>query len=350
MKNLPSTFTRRDFLKLSAAGLLGLLISDLGLDKVEAGAPSLQRQGRTCWSSLTIYDKPSFDATELHKYGRDVVVPITGELQVEDEYRYHWNSLWYQIGDEGYAHSAHLQPVYTKYNMPVFDIPEGGLLAELTVPWISVREGWGFVNKPKLRYYYGTTHWVDQIVQDEYDGSYWYRVYDRQTKGFYYLPSYSLRIVPAEELAPISPNVAPEDKHIYVDLTSQTLVAYEGDTPVMTSLVASGWGSTPTPTGTFSTYHKAPSVHMTDGAGDAANYDLPGVPWVSFFTGNGDAFHGVYWHNDFGDPRSHGCVNTPDNVAKFIYLWTTPNVPFGEDYLHLPGEGTRVEIVGQGRM
>jgi hypothetical protein len=84
---------------------------------------------------------------------------------------------------------------------------------------------------------------------------------------------------------------------------------------------------------------------MTDGAGDAANYDLPGVPWVSFFTGNGDAFHGAYWHNDFGDPRSHGCINTPDNVAKFIYLWSNPYVPPGEDYLHLPGEGTRVEVV-----
>ena len=84
---------------------------------------------------------------------------------------------------------------------------------------------------------------------------------------------------------------------------------------------------------------------MIGGAGDENNYDLPGVPWVSFFTGNGDAFHGAYWHNDFGDPRSHGCINAPDNVAKFIYLWSNPYVPPGEDYLHLPGQGTRVEIV-----
>ena len=69
-------------------------------------------------------------------------------------------------------------------------------------------------------------------MQDDYDGSYWYRIYDRQVKKHYYLPTYSLRIVPDEELAPISPNVAPDDKHIFVDLTSQTMVAYEGDTPV----------------------------------------------------------------------------------------------------------------------
>ena len=343
MKNLPSTFTRRDFLKFSAAGMLGLLMAELGLDKVEAGAPPLPRQGRTCWSSLTIYDKPSFNGTVLNLYGRDVVLPITEELYIEGEHAY--NHVWYRIGDEGFAHSAYLQPVLTSYNLPVFDIPASGVLAEVTIPFVPVRKGFGFVFRPKLRYYYGTTHWVDQIILDDADGSYWYRIYDRQVNDYFYLPSYALRIVPDEELAPISPNVAPEEKHIFVDIASQSMVAYEGDTPVITSLVASGWGGTPTPLGVFSTYHKAPSVHMTDGAGDAANYDLPGVPWVSFFTGNGDSFHGVYWHNDFGDKRSHGCVNLPDNVAKFIYLWSTPTVPPGEDYVHLPGQGTRVEIV-----
>lgn len=343
MRNLPSTFTRRDFLKFSAAGALSLLLADLGLSKAYAGAPPLQKQGRTTWSSLTIYDKPSFSGKKVNLYGRDVILPITEEMIIEGEHAY--NHLWYRIGNEGYAHSANLQPVVTSYNLPVFDIPENGVLAELTIPFMPIRLGAGFIYRPKMRYYYGTTYWVNRIVQDTDDGSYWYRIYDRVTETYYFLPSYSLRIIPDEELAPISPDISAEEKSLYVDLESQVVVAYEGDTPVMTSLVASGWGGTPTPAGTFSTYHKAPSVHMTDGAGDAANYDLPGVPWVSFFTGNGDAFHGTYWHNDFGDPRSHGCVNTPDNVAKFIYLWTTPYVPPGEDYLHLPGEGTRVEVV-----
>ncbi|MBC8335367.1 MAG: L,D-transpeptidase family protein [Anaerolineales bacterium] len=343
MQNLPSTFTRRDFLKFSAAGVLSLLLADLGISKAYAGAPPLQRQGRTTWSSLTIYDKPSFSGKKVNLYGRDVILPITEEMIIEGEHAY--NHLWYRIGNEGYAHSANLQPVVTSYNMPVFDIPESGVLAELTIPFVPIRLGAGFVYRPKMRYYYGTTYWVNQIIQDPDDGSYWYRIYDQVTETYYFLPSYSLRIIPDEELAPISPEMPAEEKSLYVDLESQVMVAYEGDTPVMTSLVASGWGGTPTPIGTFSTYHKAPSVHMTDGAGDAANYDLPGVPWVSFFTGNGDAFHGTYWHNDFGDPRSHGCVNTPDNVSKFIYLWTTPYVPPGEDYLHLPGEGTRVEVV-----
>lgn len=343
MKNFPSTFTRRDFLKFSAAGTLGLLMAELGIYKVDAGAPPLQRQGRTTWSSLTVYDTPSFNGTVVNVYGRDVVLPITEELYIEDEHAY--NHVWYRIGNEGFAHSAYLQPVYTSYNLPIFEIPENGALAELTIPFMPIRLGPGFIFKPKRRYYYGTTHWVDAILQDENDGTYWYRVYDREEQAHYYLPTYSLRFVLDEELAPLSPNVAPEEKHIYVDIETQSMVAYEGDVPVATSLVASGWGGTPTPTGTFYTYHKAPSVHMTDGAGDEANYDLPGVPWVSFFTGNGDSFHGTYWHNDFGDPRSHGCVNVPNNIAKFIYLWTTPHVPPNEEYLHLPGQGTRVEIV-----
>ncbi len=343
MKNLPSTFTRRDFLKFSAAGALSLLFAELGLDQVYAGAPSLQKQGRTTWSSLTIYDKPSFNGTVLHVYGRDVVLPITEELIIEDAQAY--NPIWYRIGDEGFAHSAYLQPVYTSYNLPVHNLPERKVLAEVTIPFVPVRLGASYFYKQKLRYYYGTTHWVDKIIQNENDGTYWYRIFDRQVKTYFFLPCYSLRIIPDEELAPLSPKIPPEDKSIFVDLAAQTMVAYEGDTPVMTSRIASGWGNTPTPTGEFSTYHKAPSVHMTDGAGDAANYDLPGVPWVSFFTGNGDSFHGTYWHNDFGDPRSHGCVNTPDNVAKFIYLWSNPTVPPDEDYLHLPGQGTRVTIV-----
>ncbi|HIE25614.1 MAG TPA: twin-arginine translocation signal domain-containing protein, partial [Anaerolineales bacterium] len=337
------TFTRRDFLKFSTAGVLGMLMADLGLDKVHAGAPPLQQQGRTTWSSLTIYDNPSFSANEINLYGRDVVLPITETLIIEDEHPY--NPIWYRIGDEGFAHSAYLQPVFTSYNLPVHDIPKNGVLAEVTIPYIPVRFGASYYQKQRVRYYYGTTHWVDQLIQNRDDGTYWYRIYDREISKHLYVPSYSLRIIPDAELAPISPEVPPEDKSIFVDLTSQRTVAYEGDTPVLTSVIASGWGNTATPTGEFSTYHKAPSVHMTDGAGDTANYDLPGVPWVSFFTGNGNAFHGTYWHNDFGDPRSHGCINMPDNHAKFIYLWSTPHVPPDKDYLHLPGEGTRVTII-----
>lgn len=73
-------------------------------------------------------------------------------------------------------------------------------------------------------------------------------------------------------------------------------------------------------------------------------YSLPGVPWCAFFTGAGNAFHGAYWHNDYGQPRSHGCVNLPSESAKFLYRWSKPAVPSDTNYLHLPGEGTLVQI------
>jgi lipoprotein-anchoring transpeptidase ErfK/SrfK len=76
----------------------------------------------------------------------------------------------------------------------------------------------------------------------------------------------------------------------------------------------------------------------------ADGFDLPGVPWVSFITDDGMAFHGTYWHNNFGKARSHGCVNVPTPAAKWIYLWSLPSMPAGEVYLYNP-PGTAVEVI-----
>ncbi|MBI3176443.1 MAG: L,D-transpeptidase [Chloroflexi bacterium] len=53
-------------------------------------------------------------------------------------------------------------------------------------------------------------------------------------------------------------------------------------------------------------------------------YDLPGVPWVSYFAGNGAALHGTYWHNDFGTPKSAGCINLRPQDARWLFRWTLP--------------------------
>ena len=79
--------------------------------------------------------------------------------------------------------------------------------------------------------------------------------------------------------------------------------------------------------------------------GTEYTYHLPGVPWVSFFTGTGVAFHGTYWHNDYGRPSSRGCVNLRSEDAKFIYRWSRPEVPLGTPYLSQPGVGTVVQVV-----
>lgn len=130
------------------------------------------------------------------------------------------------------------------------------------------------------------------------------------------------------------------EKHIYVDLGSQTLRAYQGDTLVMEAAVATGrWGKTPT--GEFTIWKKIRSTKMSGGSG-ADYYYLPNVPYVMFFSGGnvgagkGFSFHGAYWHDNFGHPMSHGCVNMRTIDAEKLYNWV------GEDMASV-----KITIYGQ---
>lgn len=337
------SFTRRDFLKLSASGALGLLLADTGIDRALAAEKTSITQGRVLMSGLFMYEKPAFSSKQWKAFGKDQIVTISEVVEGDEGNPY--NKTWYRIGDEGYSYSGWIQPVETVYNKPVFDLRASGQVGEVTVPFTHARP------QPNVLYngqrlYYQSTYWVTDIVVNREQRSIWYEIYDSYKHKNYYIPTYDLRIVPDEELAPLSPDVPADQKHILVDLFTQTVTAFEGETPVLVTRCSSGAGKTKTPLGDFSTYHKGPTVHMTnEGDDEVGIYDLPGVPWVSFFTGSGIAFHGTYWHNDYGRPRSHGCVNLPSADAKFIYRWTNPVVPPGVDYVHLPGEGTAVHVI-----
>ncbi len=340
---LPS-FTRRDFIKLSAAGALGLFLAETGLESALGAAAPPSNFGRILYSGLDIYESPTFSSANEKRFGKDQVVPLTAAI--EGEAGNPFNNIWYQIGDQGYSYSGWLQPVETVYNKPDFDIPANGRLAEITVPFTMVRKYPNTLAKPGFRLYYQTTHWVTNIAVDRGQKSMWYQIYDRHMRESFYIPTHDARLIPENELAPVSTDVPEELKSIHVDLGTQTVTLFEDQTPVLVSRCSSGAKGTTTPQGEFLTYHKGPSVHMTN-QGDALEniYDLPGVPWVSFFTGTGISFHGTYWHNDYGRPRSHGCVNLTSQDAKFLYCWTRPVVPPDVDYIHLPGQGTRVVVV-----
>jgi LysM repeat protein len=105
-------------------------------------------------------------------------------------------------------------------------------------------------------------------------------------------------------------------KWIDVDLSSQTVRAYQGNTVVRSMVVSTGIARYPTPTGTFKVYSKYPSVNMS-----GPGYYLPGVPHTMFFYA-GYALHGTYWHNNFGHPMSHGCINLTRADASWLYSWT----------------------------
>ena len=343
MKLNPNSFTRRDFIKLSAAGALGLLLAETGLERTLAATAPPTNYGRVLYSGLNVYESPAFDAAHEKRFGKDKVIRLTAAI--EGEAGNPFNNIWYQIGDQGFTYSGWVQPVETMYNKPDFNIPDSGRLAEITVPFSMVRQYPNTHAKPGFRLYYQTTHWVTDIVVDRGQKSMWYKIYDNHMHESFYIPTYDARLIPDHELTLLSPAVPGEMKSIHVDLSTQTVTLFEDQTPVLVSRCSSGAGGTTTPTGEFLTYHKGPSIHMTN-QGDALEniYDLPGVPWVSFFTGTGISFHGTYWHNDYGRPRSHGCVNLTSEDAKFIYRWTKPVVPPQEDYVHLPGQGTRVVI------
>jgi hypothetical protein len=221
-----------------------------------------------------------------------------------------------------------------------------GALGEVTVPSSDTRRASSVFADRGYRIYFSTTHWIIALVVNRDEKNFWYKIYDRETREFLYVPAHEMRVVPSNELGTLSPEVPQEEKRIYVNLASQSVTAFEGEKPVLVARCASGAKGTETPPGDFRTYHKGPSIHMTNqGDGTENTYHLPGVPWVSFFTGSGVAFHGTYWHNDYGRPSSRGCVNLTPGDAKFIYRWTQPEVPTGTPYLNQPGEGTRVQVV-----
>jgi hypothetical protein len=332
--------TRRDFLKLSGAGMLALAASQLRLDEALALEALTSFQGRATYSGVQIYEGPSFDAKKIKLLGKDEVVDILAQTIGDGSY----NRVWYRFKD-GFTYSGWLQPVRTQLQTPVTQLPRKTALGEVTVPFAETRHDPSIYAKRSYRLYYGTTYWISGIYINNDEGTTWYAVYDKIYNATVHVNATDMRLVPDDELAPLSPDVPDALKSIHVDLRTQYVTAFEGERMVYRSRCSSGAGPK-TPLGDFQTYHKGPSIHMTN-EGDAEThiYDLPGVPWCSFFTGNGEAFHGTYWHNDYGKPRSHGCVNLPDSAAKFIYRWTSPVVPPETDYLQTPKTGTAVHII-----
>jgi lipoprotein-anchoring transpeptidase ErfK/SrfK len=113
-----------------------------------------------------------------------------------------------------------------------------------------------------------------------------------------------------------------EERWIRVDLSEQQVVAYEGKTPIRGFVISSGLPRTPTVTGEFRIRTKVKVQTMSGGSG-SDYYNLPNVKWVQYFY-QAYAFHGTYWHNDFGRPKSHGCLNMTNADAKWLFDWAGP--------------------------
>ena len=117
------------------------------------------------------------------------------------------------------------------------------------------------------------------------------------------------------------------DQWIDVDVGEQVLVAYRGDRPVFATLVSSGRGS-PTPLGNYPVWAKVASMDMANQDYEDRPYMVQGVPWVLLFQGH-NALHGAYWHDKFGNRKSHGCVNLAPADARWVFEWAGPSMPPG---------------------
>ncbi|HLA88701.1 MAG TPA: L,D-transpeptidase, partial [Anaerolineales bacterium] len=260
-----------------------------------------------------------------------------------------------------------------KSNTSITEMPSGqpGFWAEVTVPYIDLTHE-GVVASPWLqdhitynfppRLYYGQVVWIDQIRQnngfvehrwneDAYGHGYGY---GGSYGEFFWGDGAGLKMLIEEDVAPISPDIDPLEKTISVDLDYQTLSCHEGKNEVFFCRVSTGKNYDPitgeksdeyaTPAGNLITHWKIISKNMTAGSAQAG-YSTPAVPWSTFVSGEGIAIHGAFWHNAFGEKRSHGCINVSPEDAKWIFRWTTPYISLAQSEmrLSLPEHGTIVQ-------
>jgi hypothetical protein len=331
--------TRRDFLRLTAAGLPFLS----GLSHASQPIPDLP-MGRVAVRSVEVRQEPDPDAPSVLSLPKDLIVQI---LETVEAQKPSGNPRWLKI-NEGYLHGGDIQPVEYHPQIPALDIPET-VPAEVCVPITQSYRT--IVPKEEILYrlYYKSVHWVDGYQVDSH-ARIWYSLRDQQLGLSYYAPGEHLRLIPPAEYAPLSTDISPYAKWIDVSLGHQLLTAYEDTHPMRKIHISSGMPlpgqDTVTPGGTFYVQNKILGMHMGDGrlTSDPLAYELPGVPWVCIFQPeNGIAFHGTYWHNDFGRMRSHGCLNMSPEDALWLYRWTAPPAPDAR-LKGTIGQGTKIFI------
>jgi hypothetical protein len=160
----------------------------------------------------------------------------------------------------------------------------------------------------------------------------------------------SPRVALAESNTQVLGVANPSERWIEVDLSDQLLRAWDGGQMFLETKVSTGLPGTPTPKGEFRVWVKLRATKMEGGEGRYYYY-LPNVPFVMYFENKdipgwkGYGIHGTYWHNDFGTPRSHGCVNVPTQTAEKLYYWATPQLPENKASVFASAENPGIRII-----
>jgi hypothetical protein len=372
--------SRRDFLKLAGLGLGAMafrppdikLLDRLYMPKRLPQFPGSTIIGRVTDSDVDLRSRPTNDPTfntSVAKLPADTLIEWNRE--VVGKVIYGLSNQRYVETTNGFVYASVVQPTRNLPNTPVSEMPAGvpGFWAEVTVPYVELAPD-GAVASPWLqglqqynfppRLYYGQTVWIDQIRTSNGFPEYrWNESANGHGYGygdygeFYWADGAGLKVLTEDDVSTIHPEVDPNEKTVNVNLDYQTLSCMESGREVFFCRISSGKRYDPatgmvtdayaTPAGTLMTYWKIISKNMTAGS-ESAGYSTPAVPWCTFIASGGVAIHGAFWHNAFGERRSHGCVNVSPEDAKWIFRWTMPYVSLavGEERRSLPDHGTLI--------
>lgn len=354
-----NNISRRDFLKVSLLGITSLAFRPwTHAQRFLLDEPSpTQKLGRNCvGGKISLHSKPSADSQALKMFYEDTVVvwlrSVVGEAPGG-----RISKRWVETPD-GYLYEPGLQPVYNRPNKPVLSMPtvggEKGMWVEVTQPFAEIYQdkvacsSW-LQEVTRARLYYSQVLWVDDVVTNS-KGQVLYRVNERYGNcgDVYWVAAEAFHPITEEEIAPINPTA--EEKKIVVELNHQTLSCYEGNNEVYFCRISSGakfdakgnavdkWS---TPIGSHLPWRKVISTHMSGGS-TGNGWDTPGIAWTFLFDPDGAAIHSTFWHNDFGVPRSHGCVNTSPDDSKWVWRWTLPHVGLNPGLQDITGPGATI--------
>jgi len=366
--------SRREFLKLAALGLVGISMRSLPHNWLKKSLflpefPDAERLLRVAGGMVELKQRPDPESLTLGVLYEDAVVPWLREVSGARPAYIFNNQRWVET-PQGFIYCPYIQPVKNQPNTPVDELPASsrgpGMWVEVTVPYADVildkaepsSKSWVEAKMDQglpLRFYYSQTFWVDAIRKDS-QGRSFYRVNPNFYGGvdLLWAAAEAFRPITSQELSPINPEAA--DKSIVVDVTHQTLSCYEGPSEVYFCRVSTGakydmYGNVvdkwATPVGKHRITRKYISLQMSGGT-TGAGYDLPGIAWTSIFAIGGVAIHSTFWHHNYGDPVSHGCVNCLPEDAKWVFRWSSPEVVYDPGMLDVTVSGddsTSVEVI-----